>query len=417
MSNPFTPGIPAKGDNFINRQDELKLILEHTRKGISSAIVGNPHIGKTSLLSRFLEPEIIKKALPDPQQYTLIESDFHLLMSLSPAVFWRDLLKSVVILSPQVEPIFQPLLKQEQFSSIQLNQTFRNLARQNHRLILLLDEFDALLGLPAFNTPNFLGTLRTIAHKSGGLVLITASRESIAEMNEHLDRQHTDLYGSSLLNYLQNISIGSLPPGKVVRWLGQHLDPPEIQQIERLSGYHPYLLQIAGELVFEVKTQGAIDFARLYPQFVDRARDQFRDIWHNLNPKAQIALVIFTLDYLSGQVASGEKFSLKKAAKQLTWYTAEVKDMARRGTLEASSKGRYKIGSPAFLFWIAENKIVGTRGDEPQEAFEEWLAGKQYKLGKLITQEQITWLHETWQKIPVGLIDLARKAILPEYLQ
>ncbi|MCP4370449.1 MAG: hypothetical protein GY797_20410, partial [Deltaproteobacteria bacterium] len=133
-----------------------------------------------------------------------------------------------------------------------------------------------------------------------------------------------------------------------------------------------------------------------------------------LNPKAQIALVIFALDYLNGQLESKEKFSLKDAEKQLIWYTAEVKDMAKRGTLEVRLKDQYKIGSLAFLFWIADNKIVGTRGDEPQEAFEEWLAGKQYKLGKLITQEQIIWLQKVWQKIPDGLIDLARKVILPK---
>jgi hypothetical protein len=384
---------------------------------IKSTLFPIESIGKTSLLRRFLEPEIIAKALPDPKQYTLIESDFHLMMSLTPETFWRDLLQSVVALSPQVEPILHSLLTQEQFSAIQLNQVFRRLAQENHRVILLLDEFDAMLGLPAFSTPDFLGALRTIAHKSGGLVLITASRESIAEMNEHLDRNHTDLYGSSLLNYLQNISIGGLSPGEVTRWLGQHFEISEIQLIEQLSGRHPYLLQIAGELAFEAKMQGAVDFARLYSLFVDQAQDQFRDMWKCLNPKAQIALVIFTLDYLSGQIASGEKFSLKQAEKQLIWYMAEINDMAKRGTLEAGSKGQYKIGSLAFLFWIAENKIVGTRGDEPREAFEEWLAGKHYKLGKLITQEQITWLQETWRKIPDGLIDLARKAILPEYLQ
>lgn len=417
MLNPFTPGVPSRGNSFIDREDELQLILEHTRKGISSAIVGNPHIGKTSLLRRFLEPEIIGKVLPDPWQYTLIESDFHLMMSLTPETFWRDLLQSVVAFSPHVNPILGPVLAQEHFNAIQLNQIFQELARQNHRIILLLDEFDAMLSLPAFNTPDFLGALRTIAHKSGGLVLITASRESIAEMNEYLDQNYPNLYGSSLLNYLQNISIGALSPGEVTRWLGQHFENSEIQHIERLSGRHPYLLQIAGQLAFKTKKQGAVDFARLYPLFVDQAQEQFRDMWKCLNPKAQIALVIFTLDYLSGQIPSGEKFSLKQAEKQLVWYMAEIKDMARRGTLEAGSKGQYKIGSLAFLFWIVENKIVGTRGDEPGEAFAAWLTGKQYKLGQLITQEQITWLQETWQKIPDGLIDLARKAILPEYLQ
>ncbi len=417
MTNPFTPGIPARDNNFINRQDELNLILEHTRKGISSAIVGNPHIGKTSVLSRLVEPDVIGQVLPDDTQYTLIESDFHLLMSLTPDTFWQDLFKSVGELSPLVEPLLQPFLAQDQIGSIQLNQVFRKLARQHHRVILLLDEFDALLGLPAFNTPDFLGTLRTIAHKSGGLVLITASRESITEMNEHLDRTHTDLYGSSLLNYLQTISLGGLPQGEVTRWLGQYFDPSEVEGIKNLSGQHPYLLQIVGELAFEAKIRGKIDSSRLYSQFVDRAEDQFRDIWDGLNPKAQIALVIFTLDYLSGQISSGEKFSLRQAEKQLAWYTAEVKDMAKRGTLEISTKGQYKIGSLAFLFWIVENKIVGTRGDEPRDAFEEWLAGKQYKLGKLVTQEQITLLQDVCKKIPPGLIELAKKAVLPEYLQ
>ncbi|MCB0191079.1 MAG: ATP-binding protein [Anaerolineae bacterium] len=416
LTNPFYPGNPVSGDNFINRENDLRLILEHTRKGISSAIVGNPHIGKTSLLSRFLEPETLQTIYPDPEKYTVVESDFHLLMGLTPNDFWQDVLESVATSSPHVRGILQSLLEIETINSLQLNQAFRQLGEHDHQVILLIDEFDAMLGLPEFDT-NFQATLRSIAQKKRGLVLITASRESIVEMNEHLEGRYENLYGSRLLNYLQNISIGSLPPADVVRWLGEHFESEQIKIIEQLSGRHPYLLQIAGEIVYEAKSRGSLDFAKLHFQFVDRATDQFSDTWSALNARGQIALVIFTLSQLEGELLSGEKFNLKSAEKELIWYSSEINDMVKRGTLETSQSGQVKIGSIPFALWIIENKIVGTRGQEAEKVFEEWLVGKQYKLGKLITQEQLTWLSKTWQKIPRGLIDLAKKALLPEYLQ
>ena len=221
--------------------------------------------------------------------------------------------------------------------------------------------------------------------------------------------------GSDLFNYLEEVSLSSLSPLDVKQWLEPHFSKPEvIEEIRLLAGRHPQLLQLAGEIYFEADLSDSVHRQQLRNTFIRKAESQFQDVWDYLTPKAKVALIIFVLDYLQGRVASGEKFSLEKAEKYLIWYQAETKGMLRRGTLETGPTGVPDIGSLAFLFWIADNKIVGTRGDEPQEAFTQWLADKQFKLGGLLTQEEIEWLQKTWQNIPTGLIDFARKAILPK---
>ncbi len=116
--------------------------------------------------------------------------------------------------------------------------------------------------------------------------------------------------------------------------------------------------------------------SRLNNEFIQRAQPHFNNVWRYLSDKAQIALVIFALKEFSGK-AGKSKFSLKEAESLLTWYSSEIEKMVRQGTLEVAKKGNYAFGSDAFCNWIIKEKIIGTRGDEPQEAFQKWLYDKE----------------------------------------
>lgn len=310
--------------------------------------------------------------------------------------------------------VFQHLLDANHFDSRRLLAAFTRLGQSGRRVVLLIDEFDYLFNLAHFATLDFLGPLRVLAMKSDGLILVTASRLSVAQLNRQAAVYKDSVRGSALFNYLEEISLGSLPPQDVRNWLGAHFESPDlVNEIHTLAGHHPLLLQLAAELFYDANWQHEATHRELRAHFLQKAETQFQDVWDYLEPNAQIALVIFTLEYLGGQLPSGERFSLEETDKYLTWYTREIRDMWRQGTLEIGPDGQVQIGSMAFLAWIAENKIVGSRGEELQDAFTQWLADKQFKLGGLLTQEEITWLQHTWQSIPKGLIDLGKQLLLP----
>jgi len=58
MSNPFFYGNPVPPDQFIDRRRELRRIVGRiVNRGQSTAIVGEPRSGKTSLLDYLAAPE------------------------------------------------------------------------------------------------------------------------------------------------------------------------------------------------------------------------------------------------------------------------------------------------------------------------------------------------------------------------
>ncbi len=409
MSNPFIPFQIATDNQFINRQTETKTILERVAKGASSGIVGNPHIGKSSLLRYISEPDKITEFVPHSEQYTFIEVHFQSFISTDePDDFWAYVLEESIIISPETEQFFAPLLEKQTLDSRRLLSTFTRLGRSGRRVVLLIDEFDYLFNFSNFNTLDFLGPMRAIVMATNGLVLVIASRLSVAELNLEASKLK---HGSDLFNYLEEIPLSSFKPQDVSGWLKKYCpDSKVIDEILSLAGYHPMLLQLAGETFYEADLNNDSLRRKLHTSFIHKAETQFQDVWNYLTPKAQVALVIFALDELGNRLPSGEKFSLEKAKKYMIWYQAEIDWMVRRGTLEVGPTESTRIGSPAFLEWIYKHKIVGTQGDDVK-SITQWLTDKQYKLGGLLTQEEIDWLQKAWQAIPDGAISLAGKAI------
>jgi hypothetical protein len=414
--NPFVPFHLATGKSFINRETEIMTVMARIAKGASSSIVGNPHIGKSSLLRQVNDSAIIEKFLPNPKNYIFIEVDFQsFVTSDEPDDFWEFVLEEALRIDSRTREYFEALLEKKTFDSRRLLGAFSRLATSGHRVVLLIDEFDYLLSLKNFRTLDFVSPLRVLAMKSDGLVVVTANRLSVAQLNAEAADLKDRTRGSDLFNYLEEVSLGSLPAKDVTRWLDDYFkNRAVIAEIRHLAGLHPLLIQLAGEIYFDAVISDRSLRQQFQTQFVLKAEAQFQDVWNYLEPKAQIALVIFALNHLQGRMVSGEEFSLEDAEKYLAWYGSEIGDMLRRGTLEESIDGSPSIGSHAFITWIVERKIVGTRGDEPREDFMKWLAKKEYKLGGNLTQEEIDCLQTIWKSIPKSLIQGIRKLLLPE---
>ena len=187
IASPFIYGRPVRPGEFLNREPELSTIFNRLRHGESTAVVGEPHIGKTSLLLQLADEATQQAYLGSDARCLVVSSlDLHPIGSdYSPAAFWEKTLEPL-----QKHPGHQTtgrLLRQTaeaNYARQPLDRLFRNLAAQGRRLVFLLDEFERLLSHPNFQDPAFFALLRSLATRTGGLALITASRLSVAEMNE-----------------------------------------------------------------------------------------------------------------------------------------------------------------------------------------------------------------------------------------
>ena len=185
LLNPFLYGKPVPPARFVGRRDAVRTLFSRLYNGESTAIVGEPHIGKSSLLRYAADDEVraqwLDKAVPN---YFFTDIDCHMLpRNFTPADFWRQALTALSLVVPD-EPMARQwqVVVDNQFGSFTLDSLFQLLARSRRRVVLVIDEFDSLLNHPNFNA-EFFGALRSIATRTDGLAVITASRLSVAAMN------------------------------------------------------------------------------------------------------------------------------------------------------------------------------------------------------------------------------------------
>ncbi len=90
-SNPFRYGKPVPPSHFVGRQDAVRTVFNRIRVGDSTAVVGPPHIGKSSLLRYLADPQVRGPQLDGhPVRHAFVEIDCHLLpQSWQPENFWK----------------------------------------------------------------------------------------------------------------------------------------------------------------------------------------------------------------------------------------------------------------------------------------------------------------------------------------
>ena len=100
--SPFVYGRPVRSDEFLNRRGDLRTILNRLRHVESTAIVGEPHIGKSSLLLKLSDEDTQQAYLgEDAYQITTCLLDLHPIgNAYTPAAFWREVLEPLMFCNP-----------------------------------------------------------------------------------------------------------------------------------------------------------------------------------------------------------------------------------------------------------------------------------------------------------------------------
>ncbi len=300
-------------------------------------------------------------------------------------------------------------------SAFTLEGLFNLLARQQQRVILLLDEFDTLLCHPKFNNTQFFGALRSFATRTDALAVITASRLSVAQMNRK--SQEINPYGSPFFN--NSIEVRLLPLARddaqqliatTLQRAGNTIafSPDDYAFLFSLAGQQPFLLQVAGASLYDAIADGKTGDARYADateSFHTRASAHFDDLWHHhLAPNEQRALLLLALAQYRGY-ADKRAFDLRDIGK-LDWYAPDLRHLRDLGIVESDAapgavrwqNENWRIAAGGIVPWLMDNVVSGTRDAKD---FGAWLRDKEFQ--GLFTREEAAKLKEIASKIPKGV--------------
>lgn len=288
--NPFIFGKPVPTGRFIGRQNEVRALFSRLHNGESTAIVGDPHIGKTSLLSYIADEDTRREWIAQAfAQHVFVDFDCDLMPSdFHPADFWARAVSEIAAHAADDAVARQcHLVIENHYGSFTLEGLFRLLAKREWRAVLLIDEFDKLLNHPHFATAEFLGALRSLATRTDGLVVITASRLSVAQMNRLSTRNNP--YGSPFFNNMIEVRLPHLTEAEAERLIdttlkrsggGVVFNAADRAFVYGLAGRHPFLLQVASASLYDAYVDGPSSMApaRAETLFRERSAAHFDDL-------------------------------------------------------------------------------------------------------------------------------------------
>ena len=362
--NPFHYGNPVPPSRFIGRAEALRTVFGRINNGESTAVVGEPHIGKSSML------HYVRRNWPSwlsgGAAYAFITVDCHALhQAYTPTDFWAEALDAAA--ETFADPAAQRRIEAARaggYDSSRLRRVFEHLAQSEQRAVLLVDEFDVLLYHPNFNTSDFFGTLRSLAIHTGGLSLVTFSRLSVAEMNRrtHALSQH----GSPFFNNLIEVRLLPLQPAEIDALIDQALlgtgvafPPDDRAYLARTSGRHPFLVQIACAALFDAATAVGNPAARrvsVERQMQMQAASHFEDVWRHLAPDAR--RVMGHLAYAESAGAQPPNTpALASFDEDLRWlYGGNLIEPTRNSRCALWRGAHWRVSAMSLARWVATNR-------------------------------------------------------------
>lgn len=373
-TSPFVYNTPVPPDMFVGRTQEIDQILGHLANParINSAVFGDPHVGKTSLLHYLVRrPEMWAQWGLAPTWCHVIYVNCHSLLPFSEANFWRYILRTLQSHVADEETLSQALrqlLDQPAPDTYDLNNFFDNVARRNRLVVLLLDEFEGVVENLNRESPSLLYHLRVLVNRpERGLVLVTASRKSLKELCAPLK-----FTGSPFDNTFSYITLFPFSDEEVEQLLEQYragFSESQRAQLRRWAGTQPYLVQLAASLLSRPKINGAAGgeaLAHLETTFERETESYFADVLNYLGDVEQMLLVFLALAWFARQLPAGS-LNLPAPAGLLERYDHELAGLIRRG-LVVEEAGGPAVFSPILGRWALRRLIVA-RG---QTALAEW---------------------------------------------
>jgi hypothetical protein len=397
--SPFVHGGPVTPNDFLNRRRELRRLLGRLEKGQATAVVGQPHTGKTSLL-RYVLDKVKRDAIAGDKldRVWFRDIDSHMLSkTFTQEAFWAYVLEPIAVYftSGELRTLYN-LARDNQFGAFTLMRLFTALDNADLRIVVMLDEFDALLSHPVLNSAEFYGSLRSLSSRFTSLGLVIATRRSLNQLN--VDTQEINPHSSPYFNVFTELRLGPLPKRDVATLLAQasgRFSSQDREFITLASGRHPYLLQLAGDILWEIDLEGVQGTER-YQQAGEELQLQserhFTDTWRSWSNAERKVIMAIALAQMS-LLAEDHMFEWSNLVEDITDYSPEIRGLEKAGTIVQTGAENWQITQRALLWWLADEIKREVRDEESLEA---WLEAQEFSgiltmkekrsLGKVIKQ-------------------------------
>ena len=380
--NPFQYGSPIPPERFVGRRRLLQRLTRRLLAGQSVALTGEPRLGKSSILNYLAAPEN-RPRLYREQAPQLIFSNID--ASLLPAQFdqmqfWVQALKPISVYlqqHPEKQTLAQSLsvCEASHFGTFVLEQLFNCLSQLSLKLVLVIDEFDVLLGHSVFNSAEFFGSLRAITTRANGaLVMVVAGRRTLSEL-DNVVREYN--HGSPYFNFFNEFRLTVFDPNDVLLLISRARNRFKISDqrfIRHVAGGHPYLLQIAcyelWELYHEKGTDESCHLSTTADIIYQAATHVMADTWQHWTPAVRMVITIIALN--QAPTLLHREFDSEELLYDLQDFAPELRQLEQQGFIckTDSQSLPWKIRPTAFLWWLADEL---TRTVRNKDSFDGWL--------------------------------------------
>ena len=279
--NPYLNRVAIKDPaQFFGRSREVSKIFSRltASRPQSISVVGERRIGKSSLLNYVNHPQVRARQLDQPDAYVFAFIDLQQKRRITPVEFFKELFELMA------KEIGDDALAVEEPSFDAMRAVLERFRRRSRKLIVLLDEFDAITTNRAFDL-EFYSFLRSIANNYD-VAYVTSSARDLQELC------HTQLIADSpFFNIFTNVFLRAFtrkeatdlitrPSAEASLPLGGYA-----RRIMDIAGYFPYFLQIACSAYFDYldENDGKLNREEVEAVFLDESRGQFRFIWDHMS--------------------------------------------------------------------------------------------------------------------------------------
>ena len=381
MTNPFIFGDPVRAADFLDRERELRRLRDRILRGASAIVTAAPGMGKTSLLLYLDEArEAVFGRAAEPWVFHYL--DAYTMAGWDIQDFWREALEPLAARSSRLQAAYQAALADPDDISA-LEALFEQAEAEARRLVLLVDEFEALLHEPGLHGSRFYGVLRSLASRYPSFSLILSSRRSAAELNE---RTRDFAQGSPYFNFASEITLRPWP-GRAVDALlqrgGDRLDAADRAFVKRIAGRHPYLLQAAAYYLWDMYEDETGPLGRRERAgrefFAEVAESLLQDIWRAWSPYMQMAFTLVGLEAMSAHLPDGRAFDIRALLRDLPHLAPELRKLEQWGFVRAAADRAvgYAPQAEVMVWYLAETLTRALRPEGVDLAA--WLAAQEWQ--------------------------------------
>jgi len=139
-----------------------------------------------------------------------------------------------------------------------------------------------------------------------------------------------------------------------------------IARIHRLSGGHPFFLQLFGYILFEQRAAvgwvSMPEVDHVVGEVIARGAPQFENIWNTCTPQAQVVLSCFAEMLGSHGVAANRDIEQHLSRQRIQMPARDIEaalfELAEQSILERLGGSMYRIGTELFRAWIKEHHAL-----------------------------------------------------------